>query len=94
MTILLRNGYILPHVNPHHFVKVFKWSGFNSSFVNYTSIVDLFIGGNIIVMETLVTEVKTFLFKSFSALCFSDNYFIELTVLTKILLQIDFLTDS
>lgn len=37
---------MLPHVDPHHFVKVFQWSGFNTSFENYTSIVDLSIAGN------------------------------------------------
>lgn len=43
-----RKMTISPHVDPHHFVKVFQWSGFNTSFENYTSIVDLFIGGNIL----------------------------------------------
>lgn len=52
-----KHDYFLPHVDPHHFVKVFQWSGFNTSFENYTSIIDLFIGGNIYHYKVLIMEM-------------------------------------
>lgn len=52
-----KDDYFPPHVDPHHLVKVFQWSGFNTSFENYTSIVDLFIGGNIYHYKLLIMEI-------------------------------------